>query len=71
MKRVLTKQERTQAIIDGFRGKPREYYMLTGLLVASSYVANVANASISEAIEFDSKIDRVMLTNRILTITKR
>ncbi len=41
-KLILTREERTQAIIDGWRGLPGEFYMLKGLICMENTIEQAA-----------------------------
>jgi hypothetical protein len=74
---LLTVTERTQAIIDQWRGLPGEQMMLKGLLcvgiaieAAAAKRTNVYSAQRAEAALIDQHIDRIMIAARMDEITK-
>jgi len=71
-KLILTREERTQAIIDGWRGLPGEFYMLKGLLCLESAVEKCAKARngtrqecSAERDQFDAIYNSLMIASRM------
>lgn len=65
------KTRRTQAIIDGFRGLPGEWYMLKGLLVAPTAIGRAKEArvdylsGVAERKLLEDLFDNIMLAERM------
>ncbi len=71
-KLILTREERTQAIIDGWRGLPGEFYMLKGLICLERAVEKGAEKKSSnytdqraERDQFEGTINMMMIAERM------
>jgi hypothetical protein len=68
---ILTREERTQAIIDGWRDLPGEFYMLKGLLCLESAVEKGAQAKTDKRPVIARERDQFENTFNLLMIAER